>query len=93
MNHTGASYFFERTVIIRKHSSDLINTYSFFNKKNKFKNKRKVYSLKGYRVNCLLWVPKEFKSKSVRMYINAYVNAKGYPPLLIKEVENKGGNL
>ena len=93
MNHTGASYFFERTVIMRKHSSDLINTYSFSNKKNKFWDRRKVYSLKGYRVDCLLWVPREFKPKSVRMYINAYVNAKGYPPLLIKEVENTGGNL
>ena len=61
--------------------------------KNKFKDSRKVYSLKGYRVDCLLWVPWEFKPKSVRMYINAYVNAKGYPPLLIKEVENTGGNL
>ena len=61
--------------------------------KNKFTDSRKVYSLKGYRVDCLLWVPREFKPKSVRMYINAYVNAKGYPPLLIKEVENKGGNL
>ena len=61
--------------------------------KNKFKDRRKVYSLKGYRVDCLLWVPREFKPKSVRMYINAYVNSKGYPPLLIKEVENKGGNL
>ena len=61
--------------------------------KNKFKDKRKVYSLKGYRVDCLLWVPRQFKPKSVRMYINAYVNAKGYPPLLIKEVENTGGNL
>ena len=65
--------------------------------KNKFKDRRKVYSLKGYRVgnciDCLLWVPREFKPKSVRIYINAYVNAKGYPPLLIKEVENTGGNL
>ena len=61
--------------------------------KNKFKYNRKVYSLKGYRVDCLLWVPREFKSKSVRMYINAYVNTKGYPPLLIKEVKNTGGNL
>ena len=61
--------------------------------KNKFKDNRKVYSLKGYRVDCLLWVPRKFKSKSVRMYINAYVNAKGYPPLLIKEVDYKGGNL
>jgi hypothetical protein len=48
---------------MRKHSSDLINTYSFSNKKNKFWDRRKVYSLKGY------------------------------PPLLIKEVENTGGNL
>ena len=61
--------------------------------KNKFKDRRKVYSLKGYRVDCLLWVPREFKSKSVRMYINAYVNTKGYPPLLIKEVDYEGGNL
>ena len=61
--------------------------------KNKFKDSRKVYSLKGYRVDCLLWVPQEIKPKSLRIYINAYVNAKGYPPLLIKEVENKGGNL
>ena len=61
--------------------------------KNKFKDNRKVYSLKGYRVDCLLWVPREFKPKSVRMYINAYVNAKGYPPLLIKEVDYEGGNL
>ena len=61
--------------------------------KNKFKDRRKVYSLKGYRVDCLLWVPREFKPKSVRMYINAYVNAKGYPPLLIKETDYKGGNL
>ena len=61
--------------------------------KNKFKDRRKVYSLKSHRVDCLLWVPREFKPKSVRMYINAYVNAKGYPPLLIKEVENIGGNL
>ena len=65
--------------------------------KNKFKDRRKVYSLKGYRVghciDCLLWVPREFKPKSVRMYINAYVNAKGYPPLLIKEVDYEGGNL
>ena len=61
--------------------------------KNKFKDDRKVYSLKGYRVDCLLWVPQQFKPKSVRMYINAYVNAKGYPPLLIKEIDYKGGNL
>ena len=61
--------------------------------KNKFKDRRKVYSLKGYRVDCLLWVPREFKPKSVRMYINAYVNAKGYAPLLIKEVDYEGGNL
>ena len=61
--------------------------------KNKFKDRRKVYSLKGYRVDCLLWVPQEFKPKSVRMYINAYVNAKGYAPLLIKEVDYEGGNL
>ena len=61
--------------------------------KNKFQDRRKVYSLKGYRVDCLLWVPREFKPKSVRMYINAYVNAKGYAPLLIKEVDYEGGNL
>ena len=61
--------------------------------KNKFKDSRKVYSLKGYRVDCLLWAPQNIKPKSLRMYINAYVNAKGYPPLLIKEVENTGGNL
>ena len=78
---------------MRKHSSDLINTYSFSNKKNKIWDRRKVYSLKGYRVDCLLWVPREFKPKSVRMYINAYANAKGYPPLLIKEVDYEGGNL
>ena len=61
--------------------------------KNKFKDSRKIYSLKGYRVDCLLWAPQEIKPKSLRIYINAYVNAKGYPPLLIKEVENTGGNL
>ena len=78
---------------MRKHSRDLINTYSFSNKKNKFRDRRKVYSLKNYRVDCLLWAPQEIKPKSLRIYINAYVNAKGYPPLLIKEVENTGGNL
>ena len=78
---------------MKKRSRDLITTFSFSNKKNKFWDRRKVYSLKGYRVDCLLWAPQEIKPKSLRIYINAYVNAKGYPPLLIKEVENKGGNL
>ena len=78
---------------MRKHSRDLITTFSFSNKKNEFTDRRKAYSLRNHCVDCLLWVPREFKPKSVRMYINAYVNAKGYPPLLIKEVENTGGNL
>ena len=78
---------------MRKHSRDLITTFSFSNKKNEFTDRRKVYSLRNYYVDCLLWAPQNIKPKSLRIYINAYVNAKGYPPLLIKEVENTGGNL